>query len=224
MASLCCFWCPAPDFQDRAVGDTCPTCGRLFEAPLQQPPTKVGKFVIEEPISRGFYSAVYRARQESLRRTVVLKIVPVALYQYFEKDWAAECEEHAAIAQGTPFVANILDNFDETVEVGGTSVPCHVAVLENISGPTLKQVLAEPDAHGLTPRMAAQIAADLFEILHLFIQCGRFHNDLHAGNIIVQTLASQMLRTGSIEPGTRAVAIDLGSVLDACAATIRSAG
>jgi len=133
VASMCCFWCPASDFSNRAAGECCPKCGRLFEAPLEQPPTRIGKFVIQEPLSRGFYSAVYRAHQESLRRTVVIKLVPVAVYQHFKKDWDRECEEHAAIAEGTPFVANITEQFTQDVEVSGTTVLCHAAVLDKHS-------------------------------------------------------------------------------------------
>jgi hypothetical protein len=215
LPSLCCFWCPASDFRDRVPGELCPTCGRAYDSPLRHAPKRVGRFSIQEPISRGFYSAVYRARQESLGRTVVLKVVPVVVYEFFKKDWTRECEEHATIAEGTPFVANITEQFDDAVGIENSSIQCHVAVLENIVGPTLEQVLASPDKHHLTARIAAQIAADLFEILYLFIQRGRFHNDLHSGNIIVQQLGVQMLRSGSIEPSVRAVAIDLGSVLDA---------
>lgn len=158
---------------------------------------------------------MYRARQESLGRIVVLKVVPIAVYEFFKKDWARECQEHAIIAEGTPFVADITEQFDDAVEIENSIVNCHVAVLENIAGPTLEQVLATPDKYQFTARIAAQIAADLFEILHLFIQRNRFHNDLHSGNIIVQDVGSQMLRSSAIEPSVRAVAIDLGSVLDA---------
>lgn len=215
MPSLCCFWCPASDFQEREPGEKCPTCSRDFQAPLQSPPTRVRTFRITEPLSRGFYSAAYRAEQESLRRTVVLKIVPVAVYEHFKKDWEHECAEHASIAEGTPFVANIREQFTDTIEIDGTPLECHVAVLDNIVGPTLAHVLETPAGHGLTPRMAAQIAGDLYEILHIFIQRGRNHNDLHAGNIIIQQLGGQTLRSGAIESAVRAVAIDLGSVLDA---------
>ena len=214
MASLCCFWCPASDFKDRSPGECCPNCGRPYEAPLLNPPVKIDRFVIEEPISRGYYSAVYRARQASLRRTVVLKTVPVDVYRFFKKDWEGECAEHASIAEGTPFIANVTEQFTADIELCGTIVQCYVAVLENIVGPTLSQVLADPQQHKLTPRMAAQLAADLFEILHLFLQRGKNHNDLHSGNILVQTIGPQMLRSGAIEPSIRAVAIDLGSVRD----------
>jgi len=181
---------------------------------LHQPNT-IGQYTVLEPISRGFYSATYRARQESLARIVVLKIIPVGVYEFFKKDWTRECQEHAAIANGNPFVANITEQFTETVDFSGSIVQCHVAVLDNLTGPTLEQTLDDPDKHALTPRAAAQIAADLFEILHLFIQRERYHNDLHAGNIIINRLPPRNLRSDSCESGIRAVAIDLGSVLDA---------
>lgn len=215
MSSLCCFWCPVSDFTDRTGADPCPSCGRPYDTPLLQAPLEIRNYLVAEPISRGFYSAAYRARQESLGRVVVLKVVPVAVYQHFGKDWGRECSEHAAIAEGTPFVASITDQFSMDVDFRGSVLPCHVAVLENITGPTLEQVLASPAAHGLTPRMGAQVSADLFEILHLFARRERFHNDLHAGNVIIQRLTPQMTRSGAIDPSTRAVAIDFGSVLDA---------
>lgn len=215
MPSQCCFWCPAADNRERAPGEQCPTCARPYEAPLINVPTVIGSYVVLEPVSRGFYSAVYRARQQSLRRTVVLKVVPVQVYKFFGKDWQKECEEHAAIAEGTDLVANITDQFDFEVDFAGSVLPCHVAVLDNVVGPTLDRVFRDPKEHGLTPRMAAQVAVDLFEILHHFAQHERFHNDLHAGNVIVQQLTAQQQRTGVIDPATRAVAIDLGSVLDA---------
>ena len=215
MSSQCCFWCPTSNFDAREPGQGCPTCGREYEYPLLHPPTTIGPYTVLEPISRGFYSATYRARQESLDRTVVLKVVPVDVYEYFKKDWVRECREHAAIANGTPFVADITDQFTSPIDIGGLAVRCHVAVLENLSGPTLAQTLADPDKYELTSRAAAQIAADLYEILHLFFQRGRFHNDLHAGNIIVNRLPAYNLRSGAIESSLMAVAIDLGSVLDA---------
>ncbi len=214
MPSLCCFWCPAKDYSDRAPGATCPSCGREYETPLKRVPSRIGSCDVEGPISRGFYSAVYRARQQSLNRTVVLKVVPVGVYAFFKKDWARECEEHASIAEGTGFVANILDQFDAEVTFGDSTLRCHVAVLENIEGPTLGSIFAAQDDQRLSPRAYMQIAADLFETLHVFTSHKRSHNDLHAGNIIVRRLTPRTQRSGSFDPMIRAVAIDMGSMLD----------
>jgi len=213
--SLCCFWCPSGDFSERKSDEPCPTCARRYDAPLTSPPARINSYTVEEPLTRGFYGAVYRARQTSLDRRVVLKVVSKAVYAFFGKDWARECREHAAIAEGSPFVANITEQFDADVLFGATSTPCHVAVLEDIPGSTLEHTLASPGESGLTPRMAGQIAADMFEILNLFISRDRSHNDLHAGNIMVARLPPATRRSEGIDPGVRAVAIDMGSVLDA---------
>ncbi|RJP46473.1 MAG: hypothetical protein C4548_02680 [Desulfobacteraceae bacterium] len=182
---------------------------------MKKQPTHIGNFQVTEGIGRGFYSAVYRAIQPSLDRTVVLKVVPISIYDYFQKDWKFECREHAAIADGTPFIANITEQFDEEIDFGGSKLFCHIAVLINIPGPTLEEALKNPEKHGIGPRTAAQVAADIFEILNLFSQYQRFHNDLHAGNIILQKMTAQTLRSGVIDPEIRAVAIDLSSILDA---------
>lgn len=214
MSSLCCFWCPAKDRAERAAGEKCPRCGREYETPLKTPPTTIGTYRVQAPVSRGFYGAVFRAKQESLGRTVVLKVVPRGIYEFFKKDWGAECMEHAVLAEGNHLVAAINDRFDADVDFDGATLPCHVAVLENIPGPTLQELLMEPQLHAFTPRMAAQIAADMFEILNLFVGGRRFHNDLHSGNLIVQRLPPGALRSGAIDPTIRTVAIDLGSVKD----------
>lgn len=215
MPSLCCFWCPNDGFQNRLPDEKCSICKRAYIKPLIDAPTEIREYSIESPISRGFYGAVYRAKQKSLNRTVVLKVVPQAIYTYFKKDWAAECTEHAAIAEGTSLIAAITDRFDETVSFGGESLACHIAVLTNVPGPTLQEILREPHKYNVSPRAAAQIAADLFEVMHAFSQNQRFHNDLHAGNVIVQRLSGSAMRLGAIDPSTRAVAVDLGSVKDA---------
>jgi len=166
-----------------------------------------------EPIARGFYGATYRAEQTSLRRIVVLKVVPVGVYRFHNKDWQVECELHSDVASNNPFVADITDQFNADVEFGADTLCCHVAVLANLPGPTLEQVLLAPAEHRLTSRMAAQIAADLFEIMASLAARQRFHNDLHAENVIVHQLGSKEKRsTETFDPLMIAMAIDLGSM------------
>lgn len=212
--SMCCFWCPAKDYARRELTDKCPRCGRAFGLPLEELPMGVAGFRVVEALSRGFYGAAYRAVQESLGRTVVLKMVPTALYAFFGKDWALESKEHAALAENAENIASIIERFDADVTMGSEVLPCHVVVLQNVQGPTLQRVLLNPEVVGLTPRIAAQIAGDLFQILQVLAEDKRFHNDLHAGNVIVQRLEGKSLRVGAIEPSVRAVAIDLGSIRD----------
>lgn len=215
MRSLGCFWCPKRDYTARDLNDPCPECGRTYASPLTRPPTHIGKFRIIEPIARGFYGATYRAEQASLKRTVVLKVVPTAVYQCHTKDWQAECESHSAVSANNPFVADITDNFDDTVAFGEGALECHVAVLTNLPGSTLERVLSNPQAEGLSPRMAMQIAADLFGILAAFSAREQFHNDLHADNILVHRLQISAKRAAdAFDPMIVAVAIDLGSMRD----------
>lgn len=215
MRSIGCFWCPQRDYSKRELHDPCPVCGRRFDAPLTNPPDRIGNFKIREPIARGFYGATYRAEQTSLQRTVVLKVVPVDVYRVHKKDWQQECVSHGQVSRNNPFVADITDQFDADIEFGDGTLRCHVAVLENLTGATLEQVLQAPAGYALTPRMAAQIAADLFEIMGSLAARERFHNDLHSENIIVHTLESREKRSAeAFDPYVTAVAIDLGSMSD----------
>jgi hypothetical protein len=215
MAKYCCFWCAEENFEERELEEKCPRCGRPYGAPLYSRPIQVGSYTITESLSRGFYGAVFRARQNSLGRSVVLKVAPMRVYAHFAKDWTTECTEHARIAEGCPFVTQITDQFTDDVTFGQESLRCHVAVLSNLEGPTLDQLLADPSRQGFSPRRAAQISADLFEILHLFTNSRCSHNDLHGGNIIVQHLSPTMKRSDAIDAAVRAVAIDFGSMTDA---------
>jgi hypothetical protein len=212
--SIGCFWCPKRDYTKRELADPCPSCGRRFDTPLTQPPEHVGKFKIIEPIFRGFYGATYRAEQTSLRRTVVLKVVPVEVYRVHNKNWERECQQHADVSENNPSIAAITDNFEADVTFAdGSTLECHVAVLENLLGPTLEQLLRDPIQFGLTARRAAQIAADLFDIMGSLAERGRWHNDLHSENIIIRTLEAREKRSAeAFDPYVRAVAIDLGSM------------
>ena len=214
MSSYCCFWCPSKDLQPHELSDTCPSCHRTYDFVLKKFPKTINGYSITESVSRGFYGVVYRAMQESLGRVVVLKVVPVEVYKCFGKDWQKETKEHAAIAAGTSFLADITHQFDALVSFGSEALLCHVAVLDNIQGPTLEDVLKDPAKHYLTARKAAQIATDLFEILHVFLQRNKSHNDLHPGNVIIKKLMPEERRSDAVEPNIRAVAIDFGSMLD----------
>ena len=87
---------------------------------------------------------------------------------------------------------------------------CHVAVLDYLKGATLEQFLKDD---GFQARAIAQIAIDLFRIMYELEQKTRVHhNDLHAGNLIVQKLSTK--RAEAIDENIRVVAIDLGSVAD----------
>lgn len=216
MPSLCCFWDPKKEYvPDRTLEDRCPDCGRAYGHPLVQPPERIEGFEIVGVIDRGFYGAIYVAESGALRRKSVLKVVPRGVYESFGKDFAEECRVHDDVARGTQHLVGIQDAFDADVRFGGETedLPCHVAVLDYVAGEKLDRFVADPSK--LTATAIAQIAVDLFRLLGELENKQRFHNDLHAGNLLVRSLPRDERRAESIDAGIMAVAVDLGSITDA---------
>lgn len=210
-AKLCCFECPAHDFTEKYLTDSCPTCGRQFDFPLHQTPEVVGEYRVIRPLGRGFYASTYVVEKKNFLKTkYVLKISPVSMYEFFKKDFTAESARHAEVAQGAEHVVGINDVFDVDVSFGDLTIPCHVAVLEFIDGNPLSDFITGEIA--LNANEAAQIAADLFRLKAELENRMVNHNDLHAANIIVQRLTPGHARQGAMEPSVRVIAIDLGSV------------
>jgi ABC1 atypical kinase-like domain len=216
MPSLCCFWNPKREYvRDRTLHDVCADCGRTYGHPLEHPPEKVGEYTIVDVIDRGFYGAIYVAESGMLKQRSVLKVVPRGVYEAFGKDFDEECRVHADVAAGTQHLVKIRDAFDADVRFAGEAedLPCHVAVLEYVEGEKLDRFVA--DQSRLTATAIAQIAIDLFRLLQELENKQRFHNDLHAGNLLVRKLPSEQRRAEAVDPGILAVAVDLGSITDA---------
>jgi hypothetical protein len=170
-------------------------------------------FQVLEAIDRGYYSATYVAKQGVLGQKVCLKIIPRSLYELRGKDFIKECQQHLAVAEGTQHLVMIRDAFDADVLFDGEAepLPCHVAVLDYVEGRSLRTVLEQTT---LSATATAQIAVDLLRLLQELENKQVFHNDLHSGNVLIQTLPPELERGDSIDPFIRAVAVDLGSVLD----------
>ncbi|MDT0576710.1 hypothetical protein RM533_11030 [Croceicoccus sp. F390] len=211
IGKFCCFTCPDYNQEIRRIDAACPDCGRTYDFPLVSSPVQIGNFDVVQPLGRGFYAATFIAKPRTgLNRALrVLKVSPVAMYTKFGKDFAAEAERHAAVADGADHVVAVDDIFDVDIDFSGLSLPCHVAVLQFADGDTLNRYLS--GARPLTAAEAAQIACDLFRMKEEFEQKLVNHNDLHASNIIIETLPPGRRRADAIEPAIRAVAIDLGS-------------
>lgn len=216
MPSLCCFWNPKKEYvPDRTLDDLCPDCGRAYGHPLTHPPVRIEGYEIVGVIDRGFYGAIYVAESGALRRKAVLKVVPRGVYESFGKDFGEECRVHDEVASGTQHLVRIQDAFDADVRFGDETenLPCHVAVLDYVEGEKLDKFVADPTK--LTATAIAQIAVDLFRLLGELENKQRFHNDLHAGNLLVRSLPRDQRRAEAIDAGIMAVAVDLGSITDA---------
>jgi hypothetical protein len=84
-----------------------------------------------------------------------------------------------------------------------------VAELDFIDGPLLTAYFQGGET--ITAQVAAQIAIDLLRLREELERKHVFHNDLHAGNIIVEKLHKERFRADAVDPSIRAKAIDLGS-------------
>lgn len=209
----CCFKCPKEDYSLHELGDICPTCGKPYDFPLAQAPISIRNYYDLKPIARGFYGATYEGKTGKLSRPVVLKVIPVDVYKYFDKDFDKECRIHQEVSESTEHLVGIMDAFEEEVDFNGDKLYCHVAELKYIPGDDLDTFLENED--NCNPRAIAQIARDLFELLKELEEKKKFHNDLHAKNIRIQKLPEGSYRALAIDGTLRAVAIDLGSVSEA---------
>ncbi len=214
----CCFFHPLNEYSEKSLDDQCPECQKPYGFPLQYPPAKIGEYEIERSLGRGFYGATFIARTGIFQKKCVLKISPKSFYEYapFNKTpFKQECKLHLVASQGARHIVGVANAFSEVVtfsDPASSSLDCNVLVLDFVDGPTLKQFAAEPLK--LSARTVAQIAIDLIRIRGEFEAKQLYHNDLHAGNLLVEQLAEGVRRTDCIDDRIILRAIDLGSIAD----------
>jgi len=165
-------------------------------------------------LPRGFYSATYVVEQGPLRHPYVLKVCSERVYQFFKKDFPEECRVHDEVARDSDHVVDIITYTEEPIAVtfGDDTLPCWVAQLEYVDGPSLREFLNSADRP--SARTVAQVAIDLLSLLAELDAKQRFHNDLHEDNIIVATIRGDARRADQLDERVRAIAIDLGSITD----------
>jgi hypothetical protein len=207
---FCCFTCPSADYEVKTLDDLCPTCAKPYGFPKFSAPTEIGEFRDLAFLGRGFYAATYRATYGNLGDQVVLKVAPVAVYEFFGKDFAEECRLHKSVAEGSEHLVGIRDMFDAEVAFGADVVSCHVAVLNFVPGTSLAAFVSGEES--TSAESIAQVAIDLFRLLHELKKAEVYHNDLHDENVIVERLGRAARRPEAIDDSVRAVAIDLGSM------------
>jgi hypothetical protein len=208
-----CFFHPQEVTEENSLDDHCPVCSRPFRLPLDSHPQEIESFRIVRPLGRGFYGATYLVESGNLGSQDVLKVVPAPIYEFFEKDFEAECQLHKQVAEETEHVVPIRDMFKTDIAFDGESVPCHIAVLDYVQGVSLTEFVE--DGESFQARAVAQVAIDLLRLLQELESKQRYHNDLHGDNIRIKQLGPASRRADAIDESIRAVAIDLGSLSDA---------
>lgn len=210
MFEFSCFLHPKSTSPDRDA--RCSDCGEIFDFPLRDHPERIGAYVIDAGISRGFYGAVFRGRHERTGRTRAFKLIPTATYAPvaeggYGKDFEAEARMHAELSSDR-LVAALDDWGTEDLRFGAHVIRCHWMEMEFVEGRTLSEVVAGGPT---SPREVAQIAWDLLDIIAMLQQRQRFHNDLHGDNIFVVDLPESEARRQAIHPRVTLKVLDLGS-------------
>jgi serine/threonine protein kinase len=131
-----------------------------------------GRYLLDSRIGSGGMGVVYRARDETLGRTVAVKIF---------RDSAGEA---ARTTSETRLLASLNHSslvtlFDARI---GETEPNYL-VMEHVDGPTLRDRITEGP---LTPEEAAVMARDLAEALHVVHGAGVVHRDIKPSNILLR--------------------------------------
>ena len=194
------------------MDEVCPECGKSYGFPLSEYPAEIEGRKVVRALARGFYGATYVVETKPFRNKAVIKVVPVPLYQFFGKSFAKECEIHNELSQGSEHIVTIRDMGETDLQFGGVSIRCHFALMDYVEGESLRDLLDGNDL--ISAPKIAQIAIDLYRLLGELYRRHQFHNDLHAGNLIVERLSDTQRRPEAVDDNIKLKAVDLGSVSD----------
>src|SRR5438132_11640621 len=137
-------------------------------------PRRIASYILLEPLGHGGMAVVYRARQESLDRTVAVKVLSenLAASTEFMERFRREARTAANLRH-----PNVITVFDLCEDERG--VP--YLVLEYIEGPTLADLMDAGLEDARVPNLLDQIAAGL-DYAHAR---GVIHRDIKPGNVLM---------------------------------------
>jgi serine/threonine protein kinase len=137
-------------------------------------PRRIASYTLLEPIGHGGMSVVYRARQESLDRTVAVKVLSenLAASSEFMERFSREARTAANLRH-----PNVITVHDYGQDERG--VP--YLVLEYIEGPTLADLMDTGLDDARIPNLLDQVAAGL-DYAHAR---GVIHRDIKPGNVLL---------------------------------------
>jgi predicted ATPase len=136
--------------------------------------TKLGSYEIVAPLGAGGMGEVYRARDQRLRRTVAIKILPAEFAADSDRLHRFEREARSASALNHPNIVTIYEL--------GQDGPTHYIAMEMVEGKTLRELLV---AGSLPMQKAIEIAAQVAEGLAKAHEAGIAHRDLKPENLML---------------------------------------
>ena len=149
----------------------------------------ISRYRVISPLGVGGMGEVYMARDESLERTVALKVLPADLVRNEERVRRFVTEAKSASSLSHPHIVTIheighAEVRTESSPAGGaeTSAPIHYIAMELVTGDTLRQLIHEKATDLRTLLRWLAQAADGIAKAHA---AGIVHRDLKPDNIMV---------------------------------------
>jgi eukaryotic-like serine/threonine-protein kinase len=135
-----------------------------------------GRYRLADVIGRGGMSAVYRATDAVLGRTVAVKVLSAALAEE-DPVWVTRFEREARAAASLTHTG-VATVYDIGVEDGMRFI-----VMEYVRGRSLATILT--DEAPLEPARAVEIGAQVADVLTAAHAAGIVHRDIKPGNVMV---------------------------------------
>lgn len=145
-----------------AKPDSSPATGELLD----------GRYLLDAQVGVGGMGVVYRARDETLGRTVAVKV-----FRDSASDAARTTSETRLLAALNH--SSLVTLFDAQTTAGHPNY----LVMEYVDGPTLRQRIAEGPMAG---EEVAVMARDLAEALHVVHDAGVVHRDIKPSNVLLR--------------------------------------
>jgi serine/threonine protein kinase len=193
--------------------ETCPICGRKYLFPLYEYPLQIDGFNVTKPLARGFYSAAYVVKHPYTKMDFLIKIIPVKMYskeEGYAKEFNTEVDAYRIAYENKMNVPQMIGAGECQIKFrNGVSMNCYYIQMNLIEGPTLSEF---KKSNSISSTKIAQITYDLFDFLRKIDRLQLHHNDLHDGNIIIETNTRGIGALNVIDPSVKAYVIDLGSM------------
>jgi eukaryotic-like serine/threonine-protein kinase len=149
-----------------------------------------GRYRLVELLGRGGMSAVWRAHDEVLGRSVAVKVMGARHAADPTRRARLRAEAQAVACLSHPYITGVHD-YGESPTVSGERVP--YLVMELVRGPTLAQRLK---AGSLPARAAMRICAQVAIALAAAHARGLVHRDVKPGNVILTPAGPKVVDFG----------------------------